>query len=280
MTKIPSTKAAPEYLPDLLKIIDRNTGNIENMKREIHEYLLNKSSRGKRNEYNSVYAIAFPTLKRLELIQNKGADVSLSQDGKLLLKRFNEKGLNEYKKLFAKILLRVDKEKAHVVGNLISFDKETASFEEIVNHLRENGVDTNLKDDRLRRWLRFLLYVDFIKDFDKKFIINKSQIKSIEKVKKPVNFDAFLDVLTQEYNKLKIKNRGNIYVKIPELERQVCEKIENFTTFDFREYLKKLKNHKIIGKKIIFSKPGARETGGIKIDNVYYYYISIYETGD
>ena len=278
--KIPSTKASPENIIGILKIIDEYTGDIGTMKGEIHKYLLKKSKRGKRNEYNSVYAISFPTLRRLELIQNKGADVCLSADGNTLLKIYNEEGELEYKKMFAKVLMRIDNEKAHVIKNLLTLNKQITSFGELVNHLRKDDIDTSLEDDRLSRWLRFLRYVDFIDVVDGKIKINKFQIKSIREGKKPVGFDTFVNTVIDEYNKIKIKKRGSIYVKIPELESEVCGKLKNFTTFDFREYIKRLKNFRVKGKKIMFSKPGAREKGGIKINGTYYYYITIYDQSE
>lgn len=278
--KIPSTKAAPEDIIEFLKIIDEFTGDIGNMKKEIHKYLLKKSKRGKRNERNSVYAIAFPTLRRLELIQNRGADVCLSSDGKTLLDIYKNRGELEYRKTFAKILIRVDNEKAHVIENLLVLNEEIISVEALINHLKNNGIDTILKDDRLSRWLRLFKYVDFIDMLDGRIKINKFQIISIQEGKKPVDFETFVNTLLEEYDRIKMKNRGNIYVKIPELGSGICNRLENFTTFDFRGYIKKLKNFKIKRKKIMFSKPGAREKGGIIIDGIYYYYISVYEQSD
>lgn len=282
VTRIPSTKASPDLLVDLMKIIDKHTGNLELMKKEIHKYLLEKSTRGKRDEYNSVYAITFPTLRRLELIEGKGSEVHLSSDGKILLDIFEKNGILQYKKNLAKLLLRVDAEKAHVIENLLILNKREISISELVAALKKAGVDTNENDDRLLKWLRFLKHVDFVDYEDVNSIaVNTFQIKSIREGKKPVDFDTFLDALFEEYQKLVIKNRGNIYVKIPELQRKVCTRLENlhFTTFDYRDYLTKLRTTNIRGKKVVFSKPGAREMGGLKIDKTYYYYISIYRTG-
>ncbi len=278
-TRIPSTKASPDLLIDLMKIIDKHTGNLELMKKEIHKYLLDKSVRGKRDEYNSVYAITFPTLKRLELIDGKGSEVHLSPDGRTLLDIFEKDGILQYKKNLAKLLLRIDAEKALVIENLLLLNKPKISLKELVTALKDAGVETSEKDDRLLKWLRFLKFVDFIENDGKDFLINAFQIKSIREGKKPVDFNTFLDALFDEYQKLVIKNRGNIYVKIPDLQRRVCERLGNlrFTTFDFRDYLIKLKRTNIRGKKVIFSKPGAREMGGLKIDKAYYYYISVYK---
>lgn len=280
-TRIPSTKASPYFLVELMRIIDKYTGNLERMKKEIHRYLLKKAIRGKRDKYNSVYAITFPTLRRLELIEGKGSEVHLSPDGKTLLNVFEKRGILQYKKNLAKLLLWIDKEKAHVIEALLRLNSSKISLGELVTVLKKARVDTNLNDDRLLKWLRFLRYVDFVEYENVTNIkVNTFQIKSIMEGKKPVDFDTFLSALFDEYQKLVIKNRGNIYVKIPELQKKVCTRLGNlnFITFDFRDYLTKLKRTNIRGKKIIFSKPGAREMGGLKIDNTYYYYISVYKT--
>ncbi|NVM55787.1 MAG: hypothetical protein HWN66_18955 [Candidatus Helarchaeota archaeon] len=276
--RIPSTKASPEQVLDLIKIIKKNTGSIYAMRDEIHSYLLKKSTRGKRNAYNSVYAITFPTLRRLGLIDDKGPDVRLSHDGEILLKIYNDEGELEYKKAFGKILLRVDYEKAHVVKCLLSLRKGAVSIEKLSDLLRKEGVDTNPADDRLLRWLRYLKFVKFIESADSNIKVNHFRIKGIKEGKAKVKYNKFINVVIEEYNKIRIRNRGNIYVKIPELEHNVCNRLFrfNFTTYDFRTYLKKLKSGKFKNMKFIFSRPGAREENGITIDGVYYYYISIY----
>lgn len=280
--KIPSTKAAPEDILELLCIIEKNTNNLELMKKSIHEYLLKKSRRGRRNEYNSVYAICFPTMKRLNLLEGEGTGIHLSTDGKALIKSHKEKGDLAYKKNLAKVILRVDFEKAHVAENLIKIDNDCISSEDLVGLLRNEGVDTNENDDRLKKWLRYLKFVNFIEECEGRLRINKFQIKGILHGKQKISFDVFLNAFLDSYSWLQGKARGSTYVKIPELEREVCKKLEShyFTTFDFRENLKKLRRTKVNNKKIIFSKPGAREKGGIKINNIYYYYVSIFNVGE
>jgi hypothetical protein len=281
-SKIPSTKAAPEDVLDLLKIINKHTGNLELMKRNIHEYLLKKSRRGRRNEYNSVYAICFPTLKRLNLLEGEGSGIHLSPDGEALIKAYEDKEDLGYKRLFAKTILRVDFEIAHVAENLMEFNGNTISSKELVGFLNSRGVDTNKNDDRLTKWLRYLKFVNFVEDRDGIFIINKFQINGILHEGQKVDFNLFLSTLFNIYDKLQSKARGSKFVKIPELEREVCNKLKDqyFTTFDFRENLKKLRRKEINNRKILFSKPGAREKGGVKIDGIYYYYISIFNMGE
>lgn len=281
VNKIPSTKASPADVFNLLKIVEEHTGNIDAMKRNIHRYLLEKSRRGRRDEYNSVYAICFPTLRRLNLISGKGANVHLSPDGKTLVNISETKGELEYKKFLAKTILRVDFEKAHVAENLIGYKDNYISYEELTKLLRSKRIDTHDKDDRLKKWLRFLRFVNFIEKKEEKIRINRFQINAILNGPQVIDFNKFLEAFIDSYEELKAKSRGSKYIKIPELEREVCMRLEKFnvTTFDFRKNLVKLRGKKLNKKKILFSKPGAREEGGIKIDGIYYYYISIFDTG-
>lgn len=281
VNKIPSTKASPADVFNLLKIIEEHAENIDAMKSKIHEYLLKRSRRGRRDEYNSVYAICFPTLRRLNLIEGKGVNVHLSSDGKTLVHIFKTKGEFEYKKFLAKVILRVDFEKAHVAENMLNYKYNHISYEELAKYLRNNGIDTDDSDDRLKKWLRFLKFVKFIEEKEERIRINKFQINAILNGPLLIDFSKFLNAFIESYEKLKAKSRGSKYIKIPDIEREVCLRLEeyNFTTFDFRKNLVKLRNLKISNKKILFSKPGAREEGGIKIDGIYYYYISIFDTG-
>lgn len=273
---IPSTKASPEWILDLLKIVSSNTGDIPSMKSAIHKYLLSQSMKGKRNERNSVYAIAFPTLDRLGLKQGRGKNVRLSEDGKVLLKG-SKKGIEEYKKLFAKIVYRVDSEKAHVLEALLTLEKESVGRDELVAALSSFGISTSPKDDRLNKWLRFLEYSNFISREDGTFCVNGAQVRAIERGGPPAEFGDFLREFFAEYRRLRAENRGNAYVKIPDLERAVQSRFANveFTTFDFRRYLKKLKGFSDPQGRVLFSKPGARESGGIWINSNYYFYVSI-----
>jgi hypothetical protein len=274
---IPSTKAAPEWILDLLRIVSSNTGDLPAMKIAIHQYLLGQSTRGKRNERNSVYAIAFPTLDRLGLKQGKGENVRLSPDGEILLKA-SKSGIDAYKKLFAKIVYKADSEKAHVLEALRRTGEGSITKDELVSSLKSLGVSTYTKDDRLAKWLRFLEFSDFISRDESACIrLNSAQLRAIERGGPPVEFKHFMNVFFEEYRRLKMANRGNTYVKIPDLERAVQNRFveSDFTTFDFRLFLKTLKGYSSKEGRILLSKPGSREPGGIWINSIYYYYVSI-----
>jgi hypothetical protein len=107
--------------------------------------------------------------------------------------------------------------------------------------------------------------------------LNAAQVIAIEKGGPKAEFDDFLEAFFEEYRTLKAENRGNIYVRIPAIERRVQNRLLDFdfTTFDFRRYLRRLKGLHSRRGRVLFSKPGAREQGGIRMNGNYYYYVSI-----
>jgi len=167
--KIPSTKTSPQHILEFLSRIKKNEGNIEEMKKDIHNYLLDHSKRISLNEENTFYAIAIPALNRLELTTGRGDDIRLSSDGKMLVNTAQQKGHDKYLKALGKIILKIDDQKAFVIKSLENSKITMISLENLVKILKKMDVDTTEKDTRLLNWLSFLNYVGIIK-FKKKQI--------------------------------------------------------------------------------------------------------------
>jgi len=159
--KIPSIKLNPKNILPVLKIIQENEGNIDSIKRNIHAHLLHVSKRGKISERNAVYALAFPTLRRLNLLTGKGEHVRLGVDGKTLLKTYEMKRTDKFRRAMAKVILRADRESANVLETIKDLSKKQVSKEEIAAKLMEKGVETSATDDRLIRWLGVLRFGQF-----------------------------------------------------------------------------------------------------------------------
>lgn len=274
--KIISLKASPEDILIFLEIIDSTP--YEEMKEAIHKYLLLKSKKASRIKRNSVYAIALPSLKKLGLIEGRGSSIKLSVDGKLLIKFYKEEGGERYKRKFAELIFHIDEIKGYILNTIGSLNKDSIQLNELVKHLSENGVITSKKDDRLTRWLRYLRYCEFINIDKGNLKINFYQIMAIKKNKKAIPLDKKMNILLEEYEEEK-KIQKSSYIKIPVLERRVCTRLQDygFTSFDFKNFIKDLNKKGGKNLKIVFSRPGVREEGGIIINNTYYYYISIYK---
>ena len=276
--KIPSTKLNPRDILPIIEIIQKNEGNIEAIKDKIHSYLSNVSEKGKITERNAVYALAFPTLKRLNLLVGKGEQIRLSVDGRMLFRVYETKGIDAFNRKLAYIIFRADKESADVLGAIKDSRKEHLSKREIASKLIEKSIETSVADDRLTKWLRILKYVRFIDKVDNLYTFNDYQLSAVKRESAKVPLDVFFNKLLQAHHKLTRERGGNPFIPIPEIEREVCSQFvdEGFTTFDFRRHLSELKGKTIDGYTVVFSRPGSRESKGLRIKGEYYYYIAIF----
>lgn len=283
--KIPILKATPKMIVDLLRCVEINRSNIPEMKNCIHNSLQKISgSKKKRNIRSDVYGIAFPSLRKLRLIVDRGQFLQINSNGKLLLKSYSSGGKGQFKFEFGRILLEIDKRKAKVIESLLEGKKngQALTFNQLVALLIRKGVETHEKDERLRKWLPFLKDVNLISNRNNSSLeINLKLLKEYEAAKTNTPFKTFVKQFFDEYEKLEIKE--GIYVPIYKLEMAVgsslIQKGYFFNTFDFQNYLIGLLNEysSLDRKKIVLSEPGKREEEGIYVGKSYYYYISIYD---
>lgn len=276
--KIPSTKLNPRDILPIMEIIQKNEGNIEAIKEKVHSYLSNISEKGKITQRNAVYALAFPTLKRLNLLIGKGDRIRLSVDGGMLFRIYETEGIDAFSRKLAYIIFRADKESADVLGAIEDSRKEHLSKREIALRLVEKGIETSVADDRLTKWLRILKYVRFIDKVDSLYMFNNYQLSAVKRESVKIPLNVFFNKLLQAHRKLTRERRGNPYIPIPAIERQVCSQFadKGLTTFDFRRHLSELRGKTINGYTVVFSKPGFRESKGLRIKGEYYYYIAIF----
>lgn len=285
--KIPIIKAAPRMILELLKCVAENEGNVLDMKNCIHTYLQTLSGKDRpRNIRSDVYGVTLPSLRKMDLVIGHGHFLQLSSNGRLLLRSYSSGGFDEFKYQFGRIIYEIDVRKCLVIPSLleISGSKEhnAVKYGQLVSKLREKGIGTHEKDERLRKWLPFLRYVDVIKTIDKDlFRINIELVRSYKLRRTPAPFELFEKTLFEEYEKLQIKE--GVYVPIYMLKENVCaqlmERSYPFNTFDFEIFFVDLlnKHRSLDRKKILLSQPGKREEEGMYVDNTYYYFISIYD---
>ena len=274
---IPAIKLNPKDIPPILKIIKQ----IEDptiVREKIHQYLLAESPTGSISFRNAVYALSFHTLRVLKLIEGRGDKLRLSVDGQILLNAYVNEGIDGFKKEMAKIVARVDQENANVLESIKRIGSGVFEAAEVERQLVAMGVDSPSRGGKLTKWLRLLQHVRFIDRLNDEYKYNEYQVMAIDKGLERISITAFFKMLNDSYDILTSKRRGNPYIPIPEIEDSVCRRLldQGFTTFDFRNYLRKLYNKKIDGYRIYFSKPGAREANGLRINDNYYYYIAIF----
>jgi hypothetical protein len=280
--EIPWIKLNPKDILPILEIVKKNENNYTLMKKKIHEYLLEESPTGSISFRNAVYALSFHTLRVLKLIKGKGTNLRLSTDGEILLKTYEKDNFEGYCKELAKIVARADQEDVGVLETIEKLNKDVFDTEDVTRELnKESRIP--LRNDRLTKWIRLLKFVRFVDEVDgNKYKYNKYQVSALNRKLQGMSLKDFFDVLNSEYQELTKKRRGNPYIPIPEIEDAVCNRLidKGFMTFDFRKYLKQLNNNKVRGYTTYFSKPGARESGGLRIDSTYYYYIAIFGDRD
>lgn len=278
MMSIPHIKLNPKDILPILKIVRQFENDSELMKTNIHKYLVKVSPTGSISYKNAVFALAFHTLRVLKLIKGRGKNLRLDVDAEILLDKYEKEGTESYDKALAKLVVQVDRETANVLKAIENLKKETFSVGEIEKQLEIMTVECPSKGGKLSKWLRLLRNARFIEKTDDEYKYNAYQLEAIDKCFQEITLEDFFIVLKDVYSELKKKRRGNPYIPIPDIAESVCRRLidKGFTTFDFRNYLKKLKNKQMSGFTVYFSKPGARETNGLRIDGTYYYYIAIF----
>lgn len=270
---IPSFKASPDDFAEFIKIVGENPKNKSKITIEIQEYLKNKSKRSRTiSARNAINAIALPSLKKLSLIRGSGNNIELNENGVLLYKAIREGNHGRFVRLFSKLIIEFDKNEVHLL-NLLSTFKKQFTFIELLKLARENGYESVKGDDKLSKWLNFLVYSGALIREGNQFRITNIEI-NLEKPK--VTDSEFLQVLLNTYTYLNTRFNYANYVPVPKLRSILCEKFSKngFMSYDFDEYLIKLYEKDTL--KIVFSKPGKRVYDGLRVGKNYYYYVSIY----
>lgn len=285
--KLPIMKATPSMILGLLECVQKSEGNVLGMEICIHSFLQSHAGKQKeRNVRSDVYGVTLPSLRKLRLIVGHGQLLKPNSNGRMLLRSYSQDGFIGFKYHFGRIVYDIDEAKCMLISSLRDSLQGTmldsVSYEDLVLTLTKKGIDTSQKDERLRKWLPFLKFVDLVRDVDEgRLGMNLQLIEEYELGKNTVKFETFEKIVFEEYDKLATKE--GVYVTIFVLEERTCNKLiddENFfTTFDFERYLILLlrKYSSLKKKKILLSQPGKREEEGVYVDNAYYYYISIYD---
>ena len=281
--EIPAVKLNPEFVFDMLDIIDRFRDDPEKMKEEMIKYYRSKSLRRKiPSPKNIVRAVTFPTLRHLDLLEGYWPKISLNPNGKFVLKAYRLSSSSAAKRKFGLILYQVDLRESGVIKALLNFagKNDIIEFSRIVSLLGkkyrvESEKEKRVLNDRLKRWLSYLEYIGFV-DQDKDVVkVNKTVIESCSKGEKvKISLKRFTQLLMNKYKEL-VRVEGSVYIPIPKLRDEVCAQ----TGMLKDEFYDTLRSMKFTTERysIMLSEPMLRQKGGITIGNKYYYYLSIYE---
>lgn len=272
---IPSLKARPEWLPGALYCIEQFSGNYEDMVECIVEKWKAQSHRIKApSRRNSLRAVFGPTLRHLQLIMGEGDEIRLMSKGRELLKVSQKEGKPAFKRALATHLVKLDKERW--IGVIFELKRLGAivSHDSLLNHLQSIHADSQLNNDKLRKFINYYAYVGLL-NFERGLIkLRQRQLHMVEKGLEPmISEQDFVGSLLASYKTLGPEKYGSPYVPIPELREAVCEEMYIWPD-DFDKMLKQIpkeSSHYLIH----LTQPMSRKAGGIKFHEKYLYYIAI-----
>ena len=272
--EIPALKAKAEWLPWALQCFRDHNGDY----RKIEDCILTKwqkaSQRTKSpSTRNSLRAVFGPSLRHLQLIMGEHDKLQLMSKGNELLRVYDDLGEAEFKKAFAKHLVKLDKERwGGVIFEIQNLGGNITS-EKLSDALESRQQGRNIKD-KIRKVLLYYEYVGLVHIEGESVKLRERVLEAITKgLNVRISDSQFLEVMFSAYEKLHAKAGGNPYVAIPEIREEVCG-VLGLWPDDFYEILRKIP--KETSEYLIhLSQPMVRKPGGIKLGEKYLYYLAI-----
>ena len=262
--------SALDVLP-LLGAIKEATGDRKRMEILVLKYYKKTSKRITSPHHNPLRTRVVHSLRKLKLLQDQGDNIKLSAEG-LHLYNISDKP-EKYKKEFAQMILRLDREKCHII-DLIQEMNGKAKYNKLLFELGKKDPKGKNIDEKLRRWLQFLTYCEILHYQSPVYKLNMAALNGLESKSQSISLVEFEKILYEEYDKIK-KTQG-VYVPIPRIKSVVAGRLayKGFWPGDFECYMLKL-IQKHPTKKIILAETGVRKTGGIFHNKIYYHFVVI-----
>jgi len=266
-------KISPLDVLHLLEIIETNPNDRKTVERLTLEYYKQNSKSTSSPHLHPFRTRVGHSLKKLRLTQGENQNITLTPEGKHL--RSISSDIEKYKSALARMILRLDDEKCHVVPILQKF-KKPFKYDDIVEELKKKGMDIKPSDDKLRRWLQFLTYCEILHYDPPKYTFDSNMVEALEMKPQPISLQEFKKSLYAEY--ARIKNNRGTYVPIPLLKDAVSTKLKakGFVPLDFKEYLLRA-IHEKPDRNIVLFETGVRQAGGILHNKTYYHFLTILE---
>lgn len=225
---------------------------------------------------NSLRAVFGPTLRHLQLIRGEGDKLILMPAGKKLLQVYETEGEAGFRAAFAKHFVRLDNDNGMSVLFKVEALGGSVAIEVLLAQLGTAQPESSLTEDRLRKFLLYCSYLDLVKLENGKVELRQAHFRNILRgTDVRIPDDQFLEVLTQEYEKLRVGIHGSPYIAIPGLRDAVCE-VTGISPDYFDKKLVEVPKE-TPEYLIHLTEPMQRKSGGLRLGGRYLYYAAIYK---
>lgn len=273
----PTLKARAEWIHWALECIKTNTGDYQAMRGCIVARWRKISQRTKEpSPRNSLRAVFGPTLRHLELIAGDGDEIKLTAKGDELLEIYHSDGESGFKKVFAKHLVKLDKERWVGIVFEIQHFGQPISQDELLDHLIQKYPNADISSDKLKKLMLQYVYTGLVILEGKAIHLREPLLHSImTDLDVRLSDQQFVRALHKAYKKLSSHVTGTPYVPIPKIRDEVCRETKIWPA-DFDGYLQKLP--KETSEYLIhLTEPMLRKPDGVRVAGKYLYYFAIYE---
>lgn len=274
---LPALKLQPHTLPlgQLLEAVDNHTGNYKQIEEAVYRVWLGSTRRTRApNKRNALRAVIGPSLRHLGLARGEGNDFRLTGAGKRLLEAYQTSGEPRMKKELAAHLVRVDKDYwVDLLGRLRQAGGRLPLMS-ILDQLRGELVNSEVDQDKLRKYLKFFEYADLVSFQDGDIRLHQKQADAAQAYSfRTLSEQEFVQALKEAYTR-RVDRTRSPFVAIPVLRDEVCERTGLFSD-DFDLLLMRVprETEEYI---LQFSQPMVRRPGGLHVGNIYLYYLAIY----
>jgi len=274
---LPALKAKVNLIPRVLGIIAVNQGSYVKIEQAISDFWRSESKRRKPpTSRNSMRAVFGPTLRHLQLIRGERDSIRLLPLGKKLLAEYKEREEAGYKKLLARHLVKLDKEKWLNVLGYLSESGRSHMFDDLLNAVRSQTPEGVINEERLTKFLLYCQYVGVVSVKNRSVVLRNSQYERCTRNScTPLSDQDFVRLLFEAYELVRSTSEGSPYVSIPDVRDVVCERggiwLDDFDQ-KLRDIPKETKDYLIQ-----LTQPMVRKSDGLTIGGKYLYYIAIYE---
>ena len=273
MGSLPALKARPEWTGPVLEMIDDRRGSYRDAEAAIVEWWHAQSARSRPpSTRNSLRAVFGPTLRHLHLVRGEGGRIQLTSLGVKLLED-QRRGEANYKKSLAQILVRLDAtEWISLLPRLLE-SPEGMEIDEVAEYARATAPGA-VDRQKVTKYVRFFIYAGVLAQAAGRLTIRPAQYEAARTgAWQPLpDRETFLSTLKLVYDRISARR---VFVPIPEVRDAVCGDLGIWDD-EFDDMLRTIP--KETPRSVIqLTAPMKREVGGLRIGQVYVYYIAVHE---